>query len=645
MRMISQNLSGGAKSAIIRTMNILNLEAVSKTYGDKVLFEDLALGVAAGERLGLIGVNGSGKSTLLKIIAGLEQADSGNVTVRAGMRVAYLAQDPAMDAAQTVLDYVYAADHPARLLLQKYTAVTAQLEREPHNAALLETMTALNEQLTAINGWDGERAARSILSRLGVDDVQAQLATLSGGQRKRVALARVLIERPDLLILDEPTNHIDPDTISWLEGYLSTLPGALLLITHDRYFLDRVVTRIVELDQGMLFSYPGNYAAFVAARVEREQVQAAADLAHRNAVRRETAWLRQGAQARTTKQKARVERATALIETERSTSQAPLELEISGRRMGKKLIELQAVSKSIAGHKLIEDFSYACERFDRLGIIGPNGCGKSTLLNLIAGRLEPDEGQVVVGETMHIAYYDQTSSDLDPEQRVIDYVSAAAAVIRTPDGQLITASQMLERFLFPPHQHWSLISTLSGGERRRLYLLRVLLENPNVLLLDEPSNDLDVQTIAVLEEYLEAFPGAVIIVSHDRSFLDNTVEHLLIFNGAGAIERFPGNYSAYRQLQATQDQKVAAAESVSRSEPKREAKPAKLSYREQRELEQLEAQIGELEAEKERLTAAINNAGDDYTAFATLHETYNRVLQTLEQAFERWAELADRVGS
>ncbi len=626
-------------------MNILNLESISKHYGDKELFRDISLGINAGERLGLIGINGSGKSTLFKIIAGLEEPDSGRVTLRSEARVAYLAQDPAMPPEQTVLDYVYGEDNPALRLLHAYAEVSAQLEARPADGALLDKLAQLGEQLTRTNGWDSERAARTILSRLGVRDINARLGTLSGGQRKRVALARTLINQPDLLILDEPTNHIDPDTISWLEGYLAKWSGALLLITHDRYFLDRVVTRIIELDEQSLYSYPGNYADFVAARLQREQLREKADLDHRNAVRRELAWLQRGAQARTTKQKARVERATALVNEQRPSDSAALELEISGRRMGKQLIEIEHVAKSIAGRQLISDFSYELERTDRLGIIGPNGSGKSTLLNMIAGRLQPDAGSITIGATIHIAYYDQTSSELDPSQRLIDYVSDGAAVIRTPDGGSITAGQMLERFLFPPTQHWSPISTLSGGERRRLYLLRTLMQNPNVLLLDEPSNDLDVQTLAVLEEFLEQFPGAVIIVSHDRAFLDNTIEHLLIFDGAGRISRFPGGYSAYREAQAAAEAEASRARAATEPRPQPAAtseRPRKLSFREQRELAALEAQIMELEAEKERLTSAINSAGSDYTVFTELTAQFEVVTSELETIFERWAELAER---
>ena len=619
-------------------MNILNLESISKSYGPKELFRTVSLGLDDTDRVGLIGVNGSGKSTLLKIIAGLEQPDSGRVTVRAGVRVGYLAQDPAMDDAGTVIEYVYGSSSPARDLLRRYAAATTQLEHNPDDTAALLLVTTLGEQITALDAWDAERNAKTVLSRLGIGDFEARLGTLSGGQRKRVAMARVLIDRPDLLILDEPTNHIDPDTVQWLEGYLASTPGALLLITHDRYFLDRVVNKIVELDDQTLYSYPGSYQRFVEARIEREKQRDQADLAHRNAVRRELAWLRRGAAARTTKQKAHVERATALVNEDRRRDTGKLELEISGRRIGKQLIDINHVSKRLGDQVLLNNFSYELMRDDRLGIIGPNAIGKSTLLNLIAGRIQPDSGEIVVGETMHIAYYDQLSSNLDPNLRLIDYVSDGAAVIQTADGDTVTAGQMLERFLFPPTQHWSLIGTLSGGERRRLYLLRTLMQNPNVLLLDEPSNDLDVQTIGVLEDYLESFPGAVIVVSHDRAFLDNTVDHLLAFEGAGRVRHYPGGYSAYREARAQQEAQAAPKGSAERPRGERQRK---ISFNEQRELNTLEARIATLESQQARLAAAINAAGADYQAYTALTAELGAVETELETAFERWAVLAE----
>ena len=622
-------------------MNILNLETVSKAYGPKVLFRDIGLGLDDTDRIGLIGVNGSGKSTLLKIIAGLEPPDSGRVTVRAGARVGYLAQDPEMNHAQTVLDYVYGSHSIAQTALRRYASASAQLEAQPDDAQALQLVTNLSEQLTELGAWDAERNAKTVLNRLGISDVAATLGTLSGGQRKRVALARVLIDRPDLLILDEPTNHIDPDTVQWLEGYLATTPGALLLITHDRYFLDRVVNRIVELDDKTLYSYPGSYERFVQARIEREQLREREDLSHRNAVRRELAWLRRGAAARTTKQKAHVERATTLINQERRSDAGKLELEVTGRRMGKRLIEISHVSKALGGKTLLHDFSYELARDDRLGIIGPNGVGKSTLLNLLAGRMQPDSGELHIGETMVIAYYDQTSSDLDPDQRLIEYVSDGAAVIKAADGSLLTASQMLERFLFPPSQQWDLIGTLSGGERRRLYLLRTLMRNPNVLLLDEPSNDLDVQTLAVLEEYLDSFPGAVISVSHDRAFLDNTVDHLLAFEGDGRVRHYPGGYTDYRELRNREKAAEAAQKPKAEAERPRAERPRKLSFKDQRELATLEERIASLEAEQVRLTNAINTAGSDYAAYTRLTAELTTTEIALETAFERWAVLAE----
>ncbi|WP_110519862.1 ABC-F family ATP-binding cassette domain-containing protein [Herpetosiphon llansteffanensis] len=621
-------------------MNIINLETVSKAYGPKVLFENISLGLASGDRIGLIGVNGSGKSTLLKIAAGLEQPDTGRVTLRKDCRVGYLAQDPPMDANQTVLEYVYAAAGEGATLLSQYTLASLQLEHDPNDAKALAAVAELSERLTTLDAWDTELSARTVLSRLGITTLDAPLGTLSGGQRKRVAMARVLIEKPDLLILDEPTNHIDPTTVAWLEGYLANLQGALLMITHDRYFLDRVVTAIIELEDRQLHSYPGNYERFVAERIERERQRAKAELDHRNEVRRELAWLRQGAQARTTKQQARVDRANALINQERRQERGTLDLESTGRRLGKKLIEMHGLNKQIAGKTLLHNFEYQLTRDDRLGIIGPNGVGKSTLLNLIAGRLQPDSGELVIGETIHVAYYDQSSSDLNPNQRLIDYVSDGAELVQTGEG-LRTASQMLERFLFPNSQHWDYIHSLSGGERRRLYLLRTLMRNPNVLLLDEPSNDLDVQTIAILEEYIEQFNGAVIVVSHDRAFLDNTVDHLLVFEGDGKVRHFPGDYSAYREASEREQASAKAVTKPSTQERPREEKPRKLTFKQQRELSELEKTIATLEARQNELNDALNNAGSDYQAYNRLSSELEQASQTLEQSYERWMELSE----
>jgi ATP-binding cassette subfamily F protein uup len=522
-------------------MNILTVERLSKSVGDKVLFADISFHIAEQQRIGIIGVNGTGKSTLLKILGGVEQPDSGKVIHANRFHVEYLPQNPEFKQGSTVLEQVFYGEAPLMRLLREYEQALADLQTDPENGVKQERLFALQQRMDAADAWDASTQAKSILSRLGIRDCTQPVEQLSGGQRKRVAMARALIQPADLLILDEPTNHIDNETVEWLEEYLSRYKGALLLVTHDRYFLDRVTNRMFELDRGKLYSYDGNYAAFLEQKAEREEREAAAESKRQNLLRRELAWLRRGAKARTTKQKARVQRVHELMEQKPDGTPEKLDIAIAGSRLGKKVLEIQGISKRFGERTLIRDFSYIVLPGDRVGIIGPNGSGKSTLLNILAGRIQPDSGTIETGQTVKLVYYTQENVEMDPNQRVIDYVKEVAEVIRTGDGHVLTASQMLERFLFPPGQQYTPIGKLSGGERRRLYLLRTLMGEPNVLLLDEPTNDLDIQTLSILEDYLELFPGAVITVSHDRYFLDRTVDHLFAFEGDGVIRQFePG---------------------------------------------------------------------------------------------------------
>ncbi len=624
-------------------MNLLSIETISKQYAERPLFQEVSFGMNRGERIGVIGVNGSGKSTLLRIIAGIEAPDSGRVVLAGGTHVAYLPQAPLLPEQHTVLEAVFAGDSPTMRLVQRYEQVSAELAAHPHNQDLLTQLNALTPQMDALGAWDAEAAAHTIITELGLAEyVNTPIAILSGGQRKRVAMARALVDQPDLLILDEPTNHIDTDTIAWMEEYLARIPCALILVTHDRYFLDRLVTRMLELDRGRVSSYMGNYASYLEQKAERLAREAAAEEARQNLLRREIAWLRRGAQARTTKQKAHVERVHTLMAQRPDAAQGTVEIDLgTGRRIGKRILELHAVSKQYAERPLINRFSLELRPNDRLGIIGPNGSGKSTLLNLIAGRIQPDSGEIRVGVTIHMAYYDQESAGLDPSLRVVDYIREEAELVRGRDGALVAATQMLERFLFTPEMQWGTIATLSGGERRRLYLLRQLIHNPNLLILDEPTNDLDLQTLGVLEDYLDDFNGVVITVSHDRYFLDRVVDRIFAFEGEGRIVEYPGNYSLYREYRARQSKTPAPAKPRQAPPPPQPSGPRKLSSKERREIDTLERRISQLEAQRDALGEELNQAGSDHTRYAQLAAQIAQLETEIETAFTRWAELSE----
>jgi ATP-binding cassette subfamily F protein uup len=633
-------------------MNILSVENSSKQYGERPLFNEVSFGLEKGERVGIIGVNGSGKTTLLRIVAGEEQPDSGRVVTARGSRVAYLSQNPLLQDDLTVLETIFADDTPVNQLLRAYEQTSHALARSPDDRALLTRLDDLTLQMDTLNAWDAETAAHAMLTRLGLADyLDSAVGILSGGQRKRVALAQALLTAPDLLICDEPTNHIDTETITWLETFFQRSTLALLLVTHDRYFLDRVVTRMLEIDRGTVYSHSGNYTAFLEHKAAREAQAIAEEESRQNLLRKELAWLRRGARARTTKQKAHVQRVHNLMEQRPDAPQAGLNIDAAARRIGKKVLDVEHISKRYDGAPLISDFSLSLRADDRVGIIGPNGSGKTTLLNMIAGRVEPDNGQVVVGETIHMGYYDQESEELDDSLRVIDYIREAAEQVRGADGALVSAANMLEQFLFPSRQQWARISTLSGGERRRLYLLRKLMFAPNLLLLDEPTNDLDIQTLTVLEDYLDTFKGAVITVSHDRYFLDRCVQRLLVLSddGSGTIREYPGGYSVYEEFRAQEEQEAAPAKSARPARPapreqqaEADDKPRRLSYKEQRELRSLEQQIDKMETRKADLTEQINLAGSsDYQRYQQLAEELHQLEAELETAVERWAELAE----
>lgn len=635
-------------------MNILTAEHLSKSYGDKILFNDITFSIAEKQRIGLIGVNGTGKSTLLKIVAGLETADQGEVIHSRQFRVEYLPQNPDFEEGTTVLEYLYKGDSPIMQAVREYESALLDLERSPEDEAAQRRLFQAQGKMDAADAWEAGTQAKTILTRLGIFEFDKPAALLSGGQRKRVALAAALIQPADLLILDEPTNHIDNDTVEWLEEHLSKYRGALLLVTHDRYFLDRVTDRIFEISRGQLYSYEGNYGVFLEKKAEREEQEASSEAKRQNLLRRELAWLRRGARARTTKQKARVQRVEELKERGPGAQAESLDLSVSASRLGKKIIEIEHLSKAFGGRTLISDFSYIMLPKDRIGIIGRNGSGKTTLLQLLAGRMQPDEGRIEIGQTVKLAYYTQESQDMDEQMRVIDYIKEGAEMIRTQDGQTISAAQMLERFLFPPAAQWNRIGKLSGGERRRLYLLRTLMGEPNVLLLDEPTNDLDVETLTVLEDYLDSFPGVVVTVSHDRYFLDRTADRLFAFEGEGRIRTFEGSYSDYLSLKREEareeeaEKKRLPEESLRSGDNRRSAdsysnRPRKLSYKEQKEWEEIEEVIAELEERVQQLQEKISGAGSDFTQVQSLYEEERIASEELERAMNRWAELSELV--
>lgn len=627
-------------------MIVLTAENLSKSYSDKNLFENVSFGINKTDRIGLIGVNGSGKSTLLKVLANIESTDSGRITLGKRMRIAYLPQDPSFDRDMTVLDYLFAADTPTMQLLRRYETLTARLEHESDDEELLNQLHTLTAEMDRTGAWEAETQARTILSKLGITQLDMRLASLSGGQRKRVALAQTLIDPADLLILDEPTNHIDIESVAWLEEHLARFSGALLLVTHDRYFLDRVVTHIFELDQQRLYVYQGNYETFLLARAERERLADAIAIKKQNLLRKEMAWLQRGARARSTKQKAHIQRIDALADhvEQLSTPRQELTIALGSRRLGKRAIELHDICKGWDNKRIISDFSYQIEPGDRIGIVGPNGAGKSTLLNLISGRLQPDEGQITIGETVHISYYDQESLSLPDDRRVLDYIQEGAHVIRLADGSKVSASAMLEWFLFTPEQQYSWISTLSGGEKRRLYLLRTLMERANVLLLDEPTNDLDIQTLTVLEDFLDQFKGIVLAVSHDRYFLDRVSDFTLSFEENGTIREYPGSYSLYDRMRSEKEankQQAKANQAQTPSQSKKKNLPPKLTWKQKQELKQIEERMMELESKLPELEEQMIHVATDYSKLSELQQEHERFATELEEIMERWLELSE----
>lgn len=575
-------------------------------------------------------------------MAGLESPDTGTVVSGNNLKIEYLPQNPVFDQDFSVLEYLFHADSPLMNLIREYERAVQATLQKPDDGEAARKLIELSQQMDAGGAWSAESEAKSILTKLNIYDFNASVLTLSGGQKKRVAMAAALIRPSGLLILDEPTNQLDNDTIDWLEQYLRQRRGALLMVTHDRYFLERVANRILELDRGRLFSYAANYSVYLERKLEREENEASADEKRRNLLRKELKWMRRGARARSTKQKARIDRFEKLSEVKTSAPAGSIEIGVASSRLGKKIVEIEHLYKSFGSRKLISDFSYRLPRNGRVGIVGPNGSGKTTLLNIIAGRIPPDSGAVLVGETVRIGYFSQDCAEMDDSLRVIEYVRSIAEYVTTDEGS-ISASQMLERFLFPPDMQWTFLSKLSGGEKRRLYLLSVLIAAPNVLLLDEPTNDLDIQTLSILEDYLDTFPGAVIAVSHDRYFLDRVVNTLLVYEN-GSIRQMGGAYSdniaALRgsapPINPAEDEKDVSK----RGRNERQARSRlKLTYKEQKELEGIDERIASLEKGLEDCENGMQEAASDYTVLQELLSTKQTLEHELESAMERWVYL------
>ncbi|WP_280770244.1 ABC-F family ATP-binding cassette domain-containing protein [Salipaludibacillus daqingensis] len=625
-------------------MSMFRVEQLHKTFGEKTLFDHISFSIEKKERVGLIGVNGTGKSTLLKVLAQIDGKESGELIYPNDFSIEYLPQDPELEEDLTVLEQVYYGDAPVMKTMRAYEQALLKLEQDPMNESYQKKLADVQQKMDEQNAWEANTLAKTVLTKLGVSDFTKNVKELSGGQRKRVSIAKSLIQPVDLLLLDEPTNHLDNMTIEWLEGFLAQYPGAIMLITHDRYFLNRVTKRIFELDHGKLYQYNGNYELFLEKKAERDQEEDQQENKRQNLLRRELAWLKRGAKARTTKQKARKQRVEAIQEDTPQSKHGDVDFAIGSTRLGKKVIELEKVSKSFQGQTIISNLDYLIIPGERLGIIGPNGVGKTTLLNMMAGRILPDEGKIHVGDTVKIGYYTQNHEEMDEKLRMIDYIKQTAEVVHTADGQVITAEQMLERFLFSRPMQWTHIRRLSGGERRRLYLLKTLMEEPNVLFLDEPTNDLDTQTLSILEDYLDQFPGVVITVSHDRYFLDRVVDKLLVFQKEGPIERYFGSYSEWLETAKEKEverQQLKSLENKQKIiEPNTTKKPKKLSYKDQQEWNTIEDRIAELEQRQETVEKEIADTGSDFDKARDLFDEQKRLEEELDKAMERWTELS-----
>jgi ATP-binding cassette subfamily F protein uup len=648
-------------------MNLLTADHISKAFADRVILQDVSFSINDGEKIGVIGINGTGKSTLLKMVAGFEPLDRGQLIKARNLRIEYLPQQPEFPAGANILQAVLHGHSPVMQLIRDYETAAIELAEKPDDEDRQGRLIRLSSRMDDTKAWNLDSEAKSVLTRLRITDFRQLVANLSGGQKKRVALSAALVNPADLLIMDEPTNHIDPETVAWLEQYLANYKGALLMVTHDRYFLERVTQVMFEIDQTRLFRYEANYEKFLELKAERIEREQSIELKRQNLLRRELAWIRRGAKARSTKQQARIDRFNDLNEKEGPVDDRTVSMASAASRLGRKTLILDQVCKSWGVQSLFTDFSYIISRRERLGLIGPNGCGKTTLLNIIAGNVQPDSGCRDIGSTVRLGFFTQENEPVDNDLRVIEYIRQTAEIVQTEDGEL-SATQMLERFLFPPALQWTPIRKLSGGEKRRLYLLKVLMGAPNILLLDEPTNDLDITTLSVLEDYLDEFPGAVIVVSHDRYFLDRVVERILAFEPDGLIHQYEGDFEAYQEqvlsaasLQAPQTLQTAQTRQASQTkldlqgkqapqaqQPRTanpDATPARIRMKmsEKIEYDTIDAKISDLEARRTQLQAALDKAASDYVRLQELTAQMEKITADYDEAMGRWLYLTELV--
>ncbi|RGS71557.1 ABC-F family ATP-binding cassette domain-containing protein [Mitsuokella sp. AF21-1AC] len=634
---------------------IITLENFTKSYGEKCLFSGVNLSMDEGDKVGIVGINGTGKSTFLKAIAGLVPVDDGTMVTMRGLRIEYLAQDKVFEPENTVLMEVFRGMTPLMDALRGYELALSAAAKAPDDEDVQRRIMQYAEKIDALDGWQVESTAKTVLTKLGIGDYTAKVGTLSGGQQKRLALATALIQPCDLLLLDEPTNHLDSETIAWLEEYLKAQKGALLMVTHDRYFLDNTATKILELDKGTAYTYTGNYTSFLEQKEARIERETASEQKRQNFLRNELKWLRRGAQARSTKQKARIERYEEVKNRKVDLDRSTVEIGLAGSRLGRTVIELDHVTYEAGGRTIVRDFSYTVLRHDRVAILGRNGTGKTTLLDLFAGRRQPTSGTVTIGQTVKIGYFTQRAVKMDERLRAIEYIQEAARAITLADGSRISASELMERFLFPGSLQWTPIARLSGGEKRRLYLLRILMEEPNVLLLDEPTNDLDLETMSVLESFIDDFSGAILFVSHDRFFVDRLADKVFVYQPDGSLRMYAGGYSYYKTREAEEEaaraeaapkaakpsgDKEEAERAARRDRPERAAKK-KLSFSEQKEYAEIEGVIASKEGELKVVRLEMQQNASDYTRLSELGREETRLAAELDHLMERWAYLEE----
>ena len=624
-------------------MLLLSATDLCKTHGLKIIFDHISLHIDSGDKIGLLGVNGTGKSTLLRILSGLAQAAEGEIQTSNQLVLEYLPQHPDFDEDATVLQQIFRGESPFMKVLRNYEQTLDALERYPGDQQLTQQLLDLSAQMDAQNAWQLESEAKAILNKLGIHDVSAKVQTLSGGQRKRIALAGALIRPCNLLILDEPTNHLDHEAIEFLEQHLKNKNCALLMVTHDRYFLDRVTNRILELSNGKLYAYEGNYETFLELKTQREEEQQRIQEKAQALYKQELAWMRKGVEARRTKQKARIERFYQLEDSLTVQQEDKLEISLQHSRLGKKIIELDHLHKTFGDKVCIDDLTYTVVRDDRIGIIGNNGLGKSTLLNIIGKQLPYDSGSVILGDTVRIGYYTQDNSDLPLDMRVIDYVREKGEYIHSSDGSLISAARMLERFLFSGAQQHAFIHQLSGGEKRRLYLLGVLMDDVNVLLLDEPTNDLDIQTLQILEDFIDHFNGPVLAVSHDRYFLDRIARRIFAFEGNGVVDIYTGNYSDYAEKkQQAEPTEAAPAPKEKKGDTRQRTQKIKFTYQEAKEYDAIENDIAALETQIQQCDLDMAANSTDFAKLNELNQQKERLEQQLSEKMERWEYLMNK---